>query len=238
MKSVSSKQLTLLISLVITFVSFLYWLIDFFLITSWWIGILWISTVFIVSYFTIRYILNHFIYDKIKPIYKSIHDINIKNKLARNQAEPTDIIAKVKNEVTIYSEHKTQEIEQLKEMERYRKEFLGNVSHELKTPIFNIQGYILTLLDGGIDDPKINTLYLKRAEKSVNRMISIVDDLESITKLESGELKLNPVSFDIVKTVKDVLEMEQWQADERNISLEMIQKPPKPVYVKADRNRI
>src|SRR6056297_376208 len=220
MKSVSSKQLTLLISLVITFVSFLYWLIDFFLITSWWIGILWISTVFIVSYFTIRYILNHFIYDKIKPIYKSIHDINIKNKLARNQAEPTDIIAKVKNEVTIYSEHKTQEIEQLKEMERYRKEFLGNVSHELKTPIFNIQGYILTLLDGGIDDPKINTLYLKRAEKSVNRMISIVDDLVSMSRLESGEFKLQIERFNIVKLVEEVFESHEMLAKKFKIKLE------------------
>jgi len=112
------------------------------------------------------------------------------------------------------------------------------VSHELKTPIFNIQGYILTLIEGGLDDPKINMLYLKRTEKSIDRMVSIVEDLESITKLESGELKLNMVKFDIVKTVKDVFEMEHWQAKERSISLEIVNPPPKPVFVKADRNRI
>ncbi|MDD4144522.1 MAG: ATP-binding protein, partial [Prolixibacteraceae bacterium] len=98
--------------------------------------------------------------------------------------------------------------------------------------------YILTLLEGGIYDPKINLLYLKRTEKSIDRMISIVEDLESITKLESGELKLNMVSFDIVKTVKDVFEMEQWQAEEREISLEMPNIPSKPVFVRADKNRI
>ncbi len=238
MKSVSSKQLTLLISLGITMVSFLYWFIDFFFITSWWIGILWISTVFIVSYLTIRYILNHFIYDKIKPIYKSIHDINIKNKLARNQAESDDIITKVKNEVTIYSEHKAEEIEQLKQMERYRKEFLGNVSHELKTPIFNIQGYILTLLDGGIDDPNINKLYLDRTEKSINRMISIVEDLETITRLEAGELELKYTNFDIVSLVADVFEMHHLRAEEKKISLKFGPGAEKPIHVSADKKRI
>ena len=82
-------------------------------------------------------------------------------------------------------EVKTQEIKHLKQMEKYRKEFLGDVSHELKTPIFNIQGYILTLLDGGLDDPNINLLYLKRTEKSIDRMITIIDDLLTISKLES-----------------------------------------------------
>lgn len=238
MRNVSSKQLTLLISLVITLVSFLYWLIDFFFITSWVVGILWISTVFIVSYFTIRYILNHFIYDKIKPIYKSIHDINIKNKLAQNQTEASDIITKVKNEVTIYSEHKTQEIEQLKEMERYRKEFLGNVSHELKTPIFNIQGYILTLLEGGIDDPNINKLYLDRTEKSINRMISIVEDLETITRLEAGELELKFSSFDIVGLVSDVYDMHHMRAQEKRISLKFGTGSERPIKVYADKKRI
>lgn len=238
MGTVSSKQLTLLISLVITLVSFLYWLIDFFFITSWWIGILWISSVFVVSYFTIRYILNHFIYDKIKPIYKSIHETNLKNKLSNKQKDPGDIISKVKNEVTTYSENKKEEIKKLKEMERYRKEFLGNVSHELKTPIFNIQGYVLTLLEGGIDDPNINTLYLERTEKSINRMISIVEDLETITRLEAGELELNYVNFDIVELVKDVFEMHHMRAKEKKISLNFGSGADKKHKVNADKKRI
>jgi two-component system phosphate regulon sensor histidine kinase PhoR len=238
MKSASSKQLTLLISLVIATVSFVYWLIDFFFITSWLIGLLWIITVFVVSYFAIRYILNHFIYDKIKPIYKSIHDINIKNKTNYKHIEAGDIISQVKNEVTTYSEHKKKEIEQLKEMERYRKEFLGNVSHELKTPIFNIQGYILTLLDGGIDDPNINTLYLERTEKSINRMISIVEDLETITRLEAGELELKKTNFDIITLVKDVFDMYHMTGKDKEIELKFGHDSEKAIKVHADRKRI
>jgi two-component system phosphate regulon sensor histidine kinase PhoR len=238
MKSASSKQLTLLISLVIAIVSFVYWLIDFFFITSWWIGLLWIITVFVVSYFTIRIILNRFIYDKIKPIYKSIHDINIKNKTNYKHIEAGDIISQVKNEVTTYSEHKKKEIEQLKEMERYRKEFLGNVSHELKTPIFNIQGYILTLLDGGIDDPNINTLYLERTEKSINRMISIVEDLETITRLEAGELELKKTNFDIITLVKDVFDMYHMTGKDKEIELKFGHDSEKAIKVHADRKRI
>lgn len=238
MKRAISKQLNLLISLIITIVSSLYWIIDLFFITSWWISILWISTVFIVSYFAIRYILNHFIYDKIKPIYKSIRDINIKNKATQMHNGPQDIISEVKNEVTTYSEHKKKEIEQLKEMERYRKEFLGNVSHELKTPIFNIQGYILTLLDGGIDDPNINKLYLERTEKSINRMISIVEDLEAITRLEAGELELKKIDFDIVALVKDVFDMYQMRGQDKSIDLKFGTGAEKTIKVNADKKRI
>ncbi|MEN8118079.1 MAG: ATP-binding protein, partial [Bacteroidota bacterium] len=120
----------------------------------------------------------------------------------------------------------------------YRKDFVGNVSHELKTPIFNIQGYVLTLLEGGLDDPKINKLYLKRTEKSIDRMVSIVEDLESITKLESGELKLDIIKLDILKTVEEVIEMEHWQAAENKIQVKIINKPDKPIFVKADKKRI
>jgi two-component system phosphate regulon sensor histidine kinase PhoR len=115
---------------------------------------------------------------------------------------------------------------------------VGNVSHELKTPIFNIQGYILTLLEGGLEDPSINKLYLTRTEKSIDRMISIVEDLESINKLETGELKPQFSIFDIVKIVEDVIEMEQRLAKERKIWLTFTDKPDKPLMVKADKKRI
>jgi two-component system phosphate regulon sensor histidine kinase PhoR len=185
------------------------------------------------------FVINKYISDKIRPVYKTIKDLPLSvKKLEEKSSDSTNLLSNVKFEVEEWAKAQMKEIERLKELERYRKEFVGNVSHELKTPIFNIQGYILTLLEGGLEDPKINMLYLKRTEKSIDRMISIVEDLESITKLESGELKLNMVKFDIVKTVKDVFEMEHWQAKERNISLEIINPPVKPVYVKADRNRI
>jgi two-component system phosphate regulon sensor histidine kinase PhoR len=115
---------------------------------------------------------------------------------------------------------------------------VGNVSHELKTPIFNIQGYILTLLEGGLEDPNINKLYLNRTEKSIDRMISIVEDLESINKLETGELKPKFSVFDIVKIVEEVYELEQRLSRERQISLLIADKPDKPLLVKADKKRI
>ena len=115
---------------------------------------------------------------------------------------------------------------------------MGNVSHELKTPIFNIQGYILTLLEGGLEDPNINKLYLTRAEKSIDRMISIVEDLESINKLETGELKPMFSVFDIVKLADEVLELEHPLSKERQISLISAYKTDKQLMVKADRKRI
>lgn len=239
MKTYSSRQLTIYISLLLTSLATLL------LVFTWWFspGILvllvFIVVFFLAAYFYVMFVINKYISDKIRPVYKTIKDLPLSGKkLAEKSSDSTNLLSNVKFEVEEWAKAQMKEIERLKELERYRKEFVGNVSHELKTPIFNIQGYILTLIEGGLDDPKINMLYLKRTEKSIDRMVSIVEDLESITKLESGELKLNMVKFDIVKTVKDVFEMEHWQAKERSISLEIVNPPPKPVFVKADRNRI
>jgi two-component system, OmpR family, phosphate regulon sensor histidine kinase PhoR len=239
MKTYSSRQLTIYISLLLTSLATLL------LVFTWWFspGILvllgFVSVFFVAAYFFVMFVINKYISDKIRPVYKTIKDLPLSGKkLAEKSSDSTNLLSNVKFEVEEWAKTQMKEIERLIELERYRKDFVGNVSHELKTPIFNIQGYILTLLEGGIDDPKINMLYLKRTEKSIDRMISIVEDLESITKLESGELQLNMTKFDIVKTVKEVFEMEQWQAEERNISLEIVIVPSKPVYVRADRNRI
>ncbi|HKJ42242.1 MAG TPA: ATP-binding protein [Sunxiuqinia sp.] len=185
----------------------------------------------------IIYIMRKYIDEKIDPIYKIISDIPVQEKKIKKEEGQSDLISSAKQEVEQWAENQKQEITRLKDLERYRKEFVGNVSHELKTPIFNIQGYILTLLEGGIDDPKINKLYLKRTEKSIDRMISIVEDLESITKLESGELKLKYESFDLAKLVEEVIEMEQMMAAERKIQL-VFTNPEKPVMVRADKKRI
>jgi len=238
MRNFNSNQLSLLISLIITIVTFLFWLINYFFIIIWWLGVLWIITVFMISYFMIKYILNHFIYDKIKPIYKAIHDINLKNKVLKNSQQNIDLITKVEKEVSLYSENKTMEIQKLKEMEQYRKEFLGNVSHELKTPIFNIQGYILTLIDGGINDPEITKLYLDRTEKSINRMISIVEDLDTISRLEAGQLELKPSDFDISELITDVYEIHQIKANEKKIRLDYVNELMMPIFVNADKKRI
>lgn len=112
-----------------------------------------------------------------------------------------DLVEEIQDELNLWAEKNAQEIARLKENERYRKEFLGNVSHEIKTPIFTVQGYILTLLDGGLEDKNINRKYLERSEKSIDRLINIVQDLEEISKLESGMLVLDQERFDIVALV-------------------------------------
>ena len=239
MKTYSSRQLTVNISIILTVLFLFFLLLTHWLATAWILIIIFSILFFLVSYYYVYHMINRYILEKIKPVYKTIKDLPVSGrKMEEKSMDSTNLLSNVKFEVEEWAKNQLKEIERLKDMERYRKEFVGNVSHELKTPIFNIQGYILTLLEGGIYDPKINLLYLKRTEKSIDRMISIVEDLESITKLESGELKLNMVSFDIVKTVKDVFEMEQWQAEEREISLEMPNIPSKPVFVRADKNRI
>ena len=131
-----------------------------------------------------------------------------------------------------------QESEVMEGIDGYRKEFMGNVYHELKTPIFNMQGYILTLLDGGLEDESINKVYLKRAEKNINRMISIVEDLESISGLESGVLNLVIAKFDIRKLIADVYEATELRAAKQNIKLDLGRVKESDAIVSADRKRI
>jgi two-component system phosphate regulon sensor histidine kinase PhoR len=146
-------------------------------------------------------------------------------------------IDNLNQEIVAWADDRKNEIERLKKLEVYRKEFLGNVSHELKTPIFNIQGYVLTLLDGGLEDPTINRNYLERAEKSVDRMITIIDDLEAISQLETGELQIEPEKFDIVALAKDIADAQEMKATARGIIL-TLPEDSKPIYVFADRFRI
>ena len=214
------------------------------LVIAHWLGwtlwlLLFIPVLFLISYFTTLYMLSVLINDKITPIYKTIREVPIEMKRMTKLIHGNrDLIAEVDQEVKQWAEDKLAEIDRLRELEKYRKDFVGNVSHELKTPIFNIQGYILTLLDGGLEDPKINRLYLERTEKSIDRMISVVEDLESITKLESGELKLNMESFDLVKLTEEVFEFELRDSKERRISMNLVVPANKPVFVVADKKRI
>ncbi|MCF8335024.1 MAG: sensor histidine kinase [Bacteroidales bacterium] len=240
MMTSSPKQMAVNISLISAFISAVVLLLLFFSdqATELLPVIFGILFIFIAVYIVVYYMLNSFIFEKINPIYKTIHQKNIPEKDLRRDLEEKDIIREVNDEVINWARNKTREIAQLKQMARYRKEFLGNVSHELKTPIFTIQGYVLTLLDGAIDDPEINKKYLKKAEKNINRMISIVEDLEAITKLESGELTLNYETFDIVSLMKDVFETQELKAKEKDTRLTFDSKYDKPIKVYADKERI
>jgi two-component system phosphate regulon sensor histidine kinase PhoR len=241
MKTSSPRQIALFIALVAAALSAITLTIDTILIEHQVILLTPIMVVitFAVVYFVVYYVLQSFIIDKINPIYKTIHNINIPERELRKDLErKKDVITDVKVEVIAWAKDKTKEIAELKKLEKYRKEFLGNVSHELKTPIFNIQGYVLTLLDGGLDDPNINKKYLERTEKSINRMISIVEDLESISLLESGEILMETQKFNIIKLFDEVFELQEMIAKERNIKLKFDKNYEKALKVIADRNRI
>jgi len=202
------------------------------------LGGIGILAFFTLTYLIISRIMVNFIMRKIQPVYKTIHDFTASQKELRKKVRSGDFLSKINQDVENWAKKKSKEIKKLKELEKYRKDFVGNVSHELKTPIFNIQGYILTLLDGGLADPAINRLYLERTEKSINRMISIVEDLESISRLESGEVKPEPERFNIIKLTEEVFEMLEIRAKAKGISLNIANAYSKSIKVYADRKRI
>lgn len=242
MNTNKTGNIAFIISLIITgLFIILFILFNLFFINSFrlYFILLMVVALFSASFFIIKFFLEKFIYEKIKPIYKTIFNLkNQKNKDQNQDEFNKDIISSVNQQVINWAKDKKDEIEELKKMETYRREFLGNVSHELKTPIFNIQGYILTLLDGGLEDPNINREYLLRTEKSIDRMIHIVQDLETISKFESGELIIQKQTFDIISLVKEVFEFLEINAQKKNIQLIFNQVYEKPIMVKADKEKI
>ncbi len=175
--------------------------------------------------------------DQIKPIYRTIYSVDISKQKFKEKIANYSIDA-VKEEVALWVKKKEEQIEVLTEMEQFRKDFIGNVSHELKTPIFNIQGYVLTLLDGAVNDPDIRMQYLERTEKSVVRLINILEDLDAITRLESGQEKLKFENFNIVKLVDEVLESVEIEAQKKNIKLKRANVSNDSIMVEADRQKI
>jgi two-component system, OmpR family, phosphate regulon sensor histidine kinase PhoR len=145
---------------------------------------------------------------------------------------------KLKARIDQFIFERQNEVDHISKLERYRKEYIGNVAHELKTPIFNIQGYIDTLADGGLYDEKVNMYYINKAEKNVNRMITIIDDLDAITQLEGGHLILDIEQFDILQLTKEVLESLEFTAKKSEIEIKLNRDYINPFLVFGDRHRI
>ena len=178
------------------------------------------------SYFIIR----NYIQRKINVLYRSIQKQKTLN-------ESTLDIEKAEKEVSDWILERQAEIDYLKDTEKFRREFLGNVSHELKTPIFNIQGYVLTLLEGALEDNDINRKYLERTQKSVERMISIVEDLSNISNMETNKETLKLEKFDVVSTCLSVMESLEKKAEKNNITIKF-DKIYAPSFVVANENKI
>jgi len=196
---------------------------------------LFILLIFGVSFFIIQYRAERFIYNRIKKIYDQISILDVHD--LEKKSITTDIEALSKS-VQDYVEGKTIEIQNLTERDSFRRDFLGNVAHELKTPLFTVQGYILTLIEGAIDDKSIRTKYLDRANKGVERLTAIIKDLDMIAKLETEGLKMNIEIFNILEVIQSVFDLFEMRAKKKNIKLQFDRIYEFPVFVRGDIERI
>ena len=190
---------------------------------------------FILSFFIIQYRTKRYIFKRIRKIYNEFSVLN-EDELSKEYAT-TDIDALSKS-VQEYVQEKRIEIKNLTERDSFRKDFLGNVSHELKTPLFTVQGYILTLIEGGVNDKLIRDKYLDRANKGVERLVAIVKDLDMIAKLETEGLGMNMEVFNIIDLTQSVFDLLEMRSKKRNISLQFDTVYDFPIFVRGDKERI
>jgi len=205
----------------------------------WWVTLCAASGIFVVLALAALLIIRKYVAYKLKPIYsivlsRDVHTHEIVSELKDKHVE------NIGAELTAWADTNDKEIARLKESEKFRKQYLGNVAHELKTPIFNIQGYISTLLDGGLEDELINRKYLERAEKSIDRLINIVNDLDTIAKLESSMTRLQMEPFDIVALAKEIADQAEMEAGKKKIGISVkgAENLPSPFWVQADKHYI
>lgn len=199
------------------------------------------AAVFLTAFAVFHSILKITIHDRIKLVYKTIHNLKLTREEKGIKVNLTeDHIDKVNQEVREWSLKRKEELDFLRNQEVYRREFMGNVSHELKTPIFSIQGYILTLLDGALDDPEVNRSYLRKAEKNIERMINIIEDLEIISQLETGEVKLDFSRFNIVALTWEAFELLEEKARQGGVHFTFQDgvTSETEIFVTADREKI
>lgn len=192
---------------------------------------------FIFSLITFYFFIKKLIDSRISVIYRTIRKEKLKGSDNVKSDMRKDVLGDLSKETKIWAEDRKEEISKLRAQEEFRKEFLGNLAHELKTPIFSIQGYILSLLEGGLEDPSVNREFLLRASKGVDRMTHIIEDLDDITRFESNRFELEVKTFDIVDLATEVIESVEFRAQNKNIKLGL-NKDYDPIKVKADRAKI
>lgn len=207
---------------------------------DWWVAFISFAVVFSGSYALILYTLQKFIYRKIKLIYKFIYQTKAskREEFYYKNILPQKGIDEVRKDVEEWAEQRKAEIEMLQQNESYRKEFLQNLSHELKTPIFAIQGYVDTLLNGALDNPEVNKKFLASTSRNIDRLVNLVSDLDEISKLESGEQLLIQENFVIQDLLKDVYDSLEITAEEKKIGLIIKKGCEVPLTVYADKEKI
>jgi two-component system phosphate regulon sensor histidine kinase PhoR len=215
-------------------------MVNFYFQHSWYFMGVSFGVSFVTSFLVFYYLLEKYIYTKIKLIYKLIHNLKLGKDLKEALGEyvSSDPINDVEQEVKEWAGAKKREIDLLKKQEQFRREFLSNVSHEFKTPLFAIQGYIETLQDCITDDPEMAVNFLKKAEKNIERLSYLINDLDSISKLETGEIPINFEKFDFVILAKEVMDSLDDIAATHQIKLSFKDKYAAPTMVFADREKI
>ena len=237
MKINSIQKLSLQVALAISIVmALVYVFFQLFLQWEWsvWTILLFVGVIYVLIFFIVQYSIQSYISKQIQKISNSNFFLEELNVDYTNLDNNLDAVFK---NFRLFVERKLQEIEKLHTRDDFRKEFLGNVSHELKTPLFTAQGYILTLLGESMDDPELHQKYLQRANKSIERLNAIIKDLDMISKLESG-MKLNISTFNIVGLINDIFEILEIKAAKRNISLTFDKVYEYPLFARGDFERI
>ncbi|MDZ4839125.1 MAG: ATP-binding protein [Bacteroidota bacterium] len=236
MRDVTQWELSLYITALPTLVSIvaLLWVP-----MPWWLRVVLLLIIFLITLSISSYLTGKFFFNRIEKINSQIID-SIKNERFKSkmQSTPASVLDKLNLSVRKLLRDKAIEIDNLKELERLRKEFLGDVAHELRSPIFNIQGYLHTLLEGALEDEEVSTKFLQKAAKHADLLSSLVEDLVTITRIEAGELKLEKSEFNIKDLISEVTELLELSARVKNIHLNCRFEKDPPVMVLADRTKI
>jgi two-component system phosphate regulon sensor histidine kinase PhoR len=215
-------------------------IVNYYFRHSWYdVAITFLVTI-ITSFFVFYYLIEKYIYSKIKLIYKLIHNLKLGRDLrdALGEHISADPINDVEQEVKEWAKQKKIEIDELRTQEKFRRDFLSNISHEFKTPLFAIQGYIEAIQDDDFEDMDMVKDFLMKASRNVDRLSYLIKDLDEISKLETGEMAINYTKFKINDLVKEVFESMEMKAEQHKIKLVFKQKYDEPILVNADREKI
>lgn len=193
---------------------------------------------FVISFGIVYYFIEKFIYHKVKIIYKTIHSFKTQSDSKPRIQMSVDVLSEVNNEVAEWAKERIKEVKELRTADNYRREFIGNLAHELKTPVFNIQGYIDTLLDGELDDPALSRKFLTKASNSCDRLSDLIQDLDQITSFESGNMPLKVVRFDVVELARKVIDQLENLSHEKQVTLRLRRENERPILVEGDPSRI
>ncbi len=207
---------------------------------SWYYFAISLAISTAVSYLVFYFLIEKYVYSKIKIIYKLIHSLKLGKDLkdALGEYVSPDPINDVEQEVKEWARDKKIEIDDLKKQEKFRREFLSNISHEFKTPLFAIEGYVDALLDGGLEDQELAKKFLEKVARNVDRLSFLIKDLNEISKLESGEIPINHQKFELVSLIKEVMESLELKAKKYKINIIFKEKYNQPTWVIADREKI